>query len=48
MTTIIGAAPSAIDTHLRLLEEATGVSLLERAARGLRPAGVVLFPSAPG
>ncbi|WP_155635653.1 LysR family transcriptional regulator [Burkholderia cepacia] len=50
MTTIIGAAPSAIDTHVRLLEEATGVSLLERAPRGLRltltPAGKIL-PAPP-
>ncbi|MDN7855908.1 LysR family transcriptional regulator [Burkholderia cepacia] len=50
MTTIIGAAPSVIDTHVRLLEEATGVSLLERAPRGLRltltPAGKIL-PAPP-
>ncbi|MGI0508460.1 helix-turn-helix domain-containing protein [Burkholderia cepacia] len=48
MTTIIGAAPSVIDTHVRLLEEATGVSLLERAPRGLRltSAGKIL-PAPP-
>ncbi|NTX44085.1 hypothetical protein HT749_11795 [Burkholderia cepacia] len=49
MTTIIGAAP-VIDTHVRLLEEAIDVSLLERAPRGLRltltPAGKIL-PAPP-
>ncbi|WP_404824796.1 LysR family transcriptional regulator [Burkholderia cepacia] len=46
MTTIIGAAPSAIDTHVRLLEQAIGVSLLERAPRlTLTPAGKI--PRAP-
>ncbi|WP_269139816.1 hypothetical protein [Burkholderia cepacia] len=40
MTTIIGAAPSAIDTHVRLLEEAIGESSLERVLRlTLTPAG---------
>ncbi|WP_124840417.1 LysR family transcriptional regulator [Burkholderia cepacia] len=47
MTTIIGAAPSAIDTHVRLLEQAIGVSLLERAPRlTLTPAGKIL-PAPP-
>ncbi|WP_124531989.1 hypothetical protein [Burkholderia cepacia] len=48
MTTIIGAAPSAIDTHVRLLEEAIGVSSLERVLRlTLTPAGKILpAPSA--
>ncbi|WP_155648038.1 hypothetical protein [Burkholderia cepacia] len=46
MTTIIGAAPSAIDTHVRLLEEAIGESSLERAPRlTLTPAGKI--PRAP-
>ncbi len=47
MTTIIGAAPSAIDTHVRLLEEAIGESSLERALRlTLTPAGKIL-PAPP-
>ncbi|MDN7912591.1 hypothetical protein [Burkholderia cepacia] len=47
MTTIIGAAPSAIDTHVRLLEEAIGESSLERVLRlTLTPAGKIL-PAPP-
>ncbi|WP_175830187.1 hypothetical protein [Burkholderia cepacia] len=49
MTTIIGAAPSVIDTHVRLLEEATGESSLERMLRltlTLTPAGKIL-PAPP-
>lgn len=47
MTTIIGAAPSAIDTHVRLLEQAIGESSLERALRlTLAPAGKIL-PAPP-
>ncbi|NLA17120.1 hypothetical protein GPU89_05985 [Burkholderia cepacia] len=47
MTTIIGAAPSAVDTHVRLLEEAIGVSSLERVLRlTLAPAGKIL-PAPP-
>ncbi|MDN7635383.1 hypothetical protein [Burkholderia cepacia] len=43
MTTIIGAAPSAVDTHVRLLEEAIGESSLERVLRlTMTPAGKIL------
>ncbi|WP_175863263.1 hypothetical protein [Burkholderia cepacia] len=47
MTTIIGAAPSVIDTHVRLLEQAIGESSLERVLRlTLTPAGKIL-PAPP-
>ncbi|KWH41863.1 hypothetical protein WM00_38270 [Burkholderia cepacia] len=47
MTTIIGAAPSVIDTHVRLLEQEIGESSLERVLRlTLTPAGKIL-PAPP-